>query len=87
MRPGLQPHLYQGRLFMKRAQQLLDGQWLFRIDRGEQGEALGWHTPGFEPKGWLKAPVPGNWDTYLPELFGYAGHAWYRRTFQVKRQL
>jgi len=69
---------------MKRAQQLLDGQWLFRIDRGEQGEALGWHTPGFEPKGWLKAPVPGNWDTYLPELFGYAGHAWYRRTFQVK---
>ncbi len=69
---------------MKRAAQSLDGQWLFQIDRDEKGEGRGWHSPGYRPAGWLTVPVPGNWDTYLPELFGYAGHAWYRRTFRVK---
>jgi len=67
---------------MKRTFEALDGQWLFQIDRDEQGEARGYHQPGYWPEGWLKVSVPSNWDTYLPELFGYAGHAWYPRTFR-----
>ncbi len=69
---------------MKRATQALDGQWSFQIDRDEKGEQRGWHDPGYRPERWLKVPVPGNCDTYLPELFGYAGHAWYRRAFRVR---
>jgi beta-galactosidase/beta-glucuronidase len=69
----------------KRAELSLDGLWRFQIDRDEQGEARGWHQPGYEPDGWLKVAVPSNWDTYLPELFGYAGHTWYRRTFRARR--
>lgn len=67
---------------MKRATLVLDGPWYFRIDRNEQGEARGWHQPQVDQASWLKVMVPSNWDTYLPELFGYAGHAWYRRTFR-----
>jgi len=68
---------------MKRSVLELDGQWLFQIDRDERGTERGWHTPAYQPGGWRQEPVPGNWDTYLPELFGYAGWAWYRRTFRV----
>jgi len=68
----------------KRVSLGLDGQWLFQIDREEKGEVRGWHAPDYRPEGWLKVAVPGSWDTYLPELFGYAGHAWYRRGFHVR---
>jgi beta-glucuronidase len=69
---------------IKRTHLALDGQWLFQIDRDEKGEERGWHGPAYRPDGWLKVTVPSNWDTYLPELFGYAGHAWYRRAFRPK---
>ena len=62
----------------------LDGLWLFQIDRDEKGGQRGYHNPGYRPEGWRKVPVPGSWDAYLPELFGYTGHAWYRRTFKVR---
>lgn len=66
---------------MARMTSTLDGLWCFQIDRDEQGEARGWHEPNLNPADWLQVNVPGNWDSFLPELFGYAGHAWYRRTF------
>ena len=67
---------------MKRSVLELDGQWLFQIDRDEKGVERGWHKPEYQAEGWRKELVPGNWDTYLPELFGYAGQAWYRCTFR-----
>lgn len=68
---------------MPRTQYSLDGRWYFQIDRDEKGEARGYHLPSYRPQGWLQVTVPSNWDTYLPELFGWAGHAWYRRTFSI----
>jgi beta-galactosidase/beta-glucuronidase len=61
----------------------LDGQWLFQVDRDEQGKARGWHEPSYQPDGWREVEVPSNWDTYLDGLFGFAGHAWYRRRFSA----
>jgi beta-glucuronidase len=69
---------------VSRTVQDLDGLWLFQVDRDEQGIERGWHTPAYAPQGWRTEAVPGNWDTYLPELMGYAGLAWYRRTFRPK---
>ncbi len=68
----------------RRAVMLLDGDWSFNLDREEKGEERGWHTPSYADSTWGSYPVPGNWDTYLPELFGYGGTAWYRTTFDVK---
>ena len=68
---------------MTRRTELLDGVWSFLTDRDEKGEQRGWHTATFDSEGWLQAPVPGTWESYLDGLFGYAGHAWYRREFRV----
>jgi len=67
----------------QRFSHVLDGMWLFQVDREERGREESWFAPDFVPEGWLSVPVPGNWDTYLPELFGYAGVAWYRRSFRA----
>lgn len=68
---------------MSRRELSLDGQWLFRIDMADRPFARDWHTAGFRPRNWLEVTVPGSWDTYLPELDGYAGHGWYWRTFKL----
>ena len=62
---------------------LLDGEWAFLTDRDERGEERYWQAADFETTDWAQVPVPGTWDSYLDGLFGYAGHAWYRRTFAV----
>lgn len=69
---------------IRRKQMVLDGDWNFNIDREEKGEERGWHTPDYTADSWGSYPVPGNWDTYLPELFGYGGVGWYRTTFEVR---
>ena len=68
----------------KRSKMLLDGTWHFNIDRREIGETQGWHTSAYPDSHWNEVPVPGNWDCCLPELFGYAGMAWYRRSFTLR---
>lgn len=68
----------------KRSQMLLDGAWRFNIDRHEIGEKNGWHLPAYSDQHWGEYPVPGNWDSYLPELFGYGGVGWYRRSFTIR---
>ena len=68
----------------RRSQVLLDGAWRFNIDRHEIGEKNGWHLPAYSDLQWGQYPVPGNWDAYLPELFGYSGNAWYRHSFRVQ---
>ncbi len=68
----------------RRSQILLDGAWRFNIDRHEIGEKNGWHLPSYSDLNWGEYPVPGSWDAYLPELFGYSGLAWYRRSFTIR---
>ncbi len=62
----------------------LDGPWLFRIDAERHGEARGWQQPDYRPEHWLQVRVPGDWDSFSPELFGYVGHGWYRRSFRPR---
>jgi len=69
----------------RRTHMLLDGDWLFQIDRHEKGESFGWHLPEYQDEDWLPVEVPGSWDCYLPELWGYSGTAWFRRAFRVRK--
>jgi len=72
---------------VKRISYSLDGEWLFQImpGRGVHGsdavKYLGWEGNDIKTDNWLKVNVPSNWDTYLPELFGYAGTGCYRKFF------
>jgi beta-glucuronidase len=68
----------------KRSRQSLDGNWFFNIDREEEGEKFGWNTAEYNHNAWGEYPVPGSWDTYLPELFGYGGTGWFRRSFALR---
>ncbi|NLE45172.1 MAG: hypothetical protein GX620_10655 [Chloroflexi bacterium] len=61
----------------------LSGDWLFTIDREEEGRDLGYFSPEYDDSDWMCTRVPGNWDTIVPELFGYSGLGWYRTTFSV----
>jgi len=79
-----------GNAQMERVSFLLDGEWLFQISPervsggGTRIKQEDWQSPDFKPDNWLKVDVPSNWDTYLPELFGYAGTGWYRRFFYLQ---
>ena len=68
----------------RRSQMLLDGAWRFNIDRHEIGEKNSWQSPAFADQNWGEYPVPGSWDAYLPELFGYSGIGWFRRSFTIR---
>jgi beta-galactosidase/beta-glucuronidase len=68
----------------RRSQVYLDGAWRFNIDRRETGETSGWNNPSYPDEHWNEFPVPGSWDSYLPELFGYGGMCWYRRSFSIR---
>lgn len=61
----------------------LGGEWRFAVDLRDAGEREGWHKPVAADGGWMKVKVPAAWDTYAPELRGYEGVAWFRRSFHV----
>jgi beta-glucuronidase len=74
----------------------LDGQWRFRFDPDNLGEAAGWQQPGFDDANWDGIAVPSSWDlkgatgwgSYGGSHFGEGhsltdGYAWYRRTVDV----
>jgi S-formylglutathione hydrolase FrmB len=51
--------------------------WRFRT-----GDDAAWSDPAFDDSGWQAWSVPDNWGA-VPELAGYDGFAWYRRTFTL----
>ena len=76
----------------------LDGQWRFRTDPREVGEAQGWHSLDADEAGWRTLIVPGRWEPQgvtdprpgkPPKPKGrlpwtdYDGVAWYRLRFVV----
>ena len=58
---------------------LVHGEWKFKTDPYNNGEAQGWFTAALNDQGWDSLPVPGNWDL-RNEYATYAGTAWYRKT-------
>ncbi len=60
----------------------LDGEWLFRLDPRNEGEAQGWRLLSASREGWSTVTVPHTWQI-SEESAGYLGVAWYRRSFDV----
>ena len=60
----------------------LDGEWEFRLDPKNEGEAQGWRLPTASRNGWSTVTVPHTWQI-SEDSAGYLGTAWYRRRFEV----
>ena len=60
----------------------LNGNWAFRADYYNQGEAQKWFEPSKSNVFIDSIEVPGNWDLYN-EYTDYAGKAWYRTSFMA----
>lgn len=58
----------------------LEGNWRFSI-----GDDTLWASPVFDDNSWEKIKVPGNWEDQ--GFHGYNGYAWYRKTFEVPKEL
>ncbi|WP_373515813.1 sugar-binding domain-containing protein [Persicitalea sp.] len=57
-----------------------NGDWNFRTDPNDIGEAQGWYKKDFSPNQWDTMNVPGNWDL-RNEYAHYVGKAWYHKRF------
>ena len=71
---------------MSRPFQLLNGKWKFSIDLDDVGETEGWFSSSHMDNTWLTVDVPSNWDYYFPELFGYTGVGWFKRSFYLSKE-
>jgi beta-galactosidase/beta-glucuronidase len=58
----------------------LEGNWRFSI-----GDDTAWSSPDFKDNNWEKIKVPATWEDQ--GFHGYNGYAWYRKTFEVPREL
>jgi sialate O-acetylesterase len=58
----------------------LEGNWRFSI-----GDDTAWASPDFNDNNWEKIRVPGTWEDQ--GFHGYNGYAWYRKNFEVSKQL
>ena len=58
----------------------LEGNWRFSI-----GDDTAWASPDFKDNNWEKVRVPSTWEDQ--GFHGYNGYAWYRKTFEVPKEL
>ncbi len=58
----------------------LEGNWRFSI-----GDDTAWALPDFKDNDWEKIKVPAMWEDQ--GFHGYNGYAWYRKTFDVPKDL
>jgi hypothetical protein len=58
----------------------LEGNWRFSI-----GDDTAWASPDFKDNNWEKVKVPSAWEDQ--GFHGYNGYAWYRKTFEVPKEL
>lgn len=58
----------------------LEGNWRFSI-----GDDSAWSSADFNDKNWEKIKVPATWEDQ--GFHGYNGYAWYRKTFEIPKQL
>ncbi|HSV73029.1 MAG TPA: GNAT family N-acetyltransferase [Chthonomonadales bacterium] len=61
----------------------LDGAWRFAPDPYRDGESCGWHATGVDDRGWREAWLPCSFEACAPELHGYEGPGWFRRSFAL----
>ena len=59
----------------------LGGDWHFKVDAEDVGEAEGWFIPGAVRD--RQIPVPAPWQFVYDDLRHYVGAAWYERNFSV----
>jgi beta-galactosidase/beta-glucuronidase len=58
----------------------LEGNWRFSI-----GDDTAWASPDFSDNNWEKIKVPSAWENQ--GFHGYNGYAWYRKTFEIPKEL
>lgn len=58
----------------------LEGNWRFSI-----GDDTTWASPKFDDRDWEKIKVPATWEDQ--GFHGYNGYAWYRKTFEIPKEL
>jgi sialate O-acetylesterase len=58
----------------------LEGNWRFSI-----GDDTAWASPEFKDNNWEKIKVPAMWEDQ--GFHGYNGYAWYRKTFEIPKEL
>jgi len=58
----------------------LEGNWRFSI-----GDDTAWASPDFDDNNWEKIKVPATWEDQ--GFHGYNGYAWYRKEFEVPKEL
>lgn len=62
----------------------LCGIWRFQIDAYEDGDRLGYAEEQCDTRFWREARVPCAFDDIAPEMRGYEGVGWFRRTFTLE---
>ena len=73
-------------LFMIRGNDIsLNGQWLFKPDADNSGEAQCFYRDDLPVKLWHEIQVPSVFETSLKELHNYPGVCWYRKVFDFPR--
>jgi beta-mannosidase len=69
-----------------RARATLNGAWAYRLEEEEaSGVELGYHRRDLDTSSWPRMELPTNW--YLTEVGDFFGAIWFRRTFEVPREL
>src|SRR5512146_1614723 len=61
----------------------LTGLWRFAPDAFDDGEKLGYQATEVDTRRWREVNLPCTFDDCLPQLAGYEGMGWFRRTFDV----
>lgn len=64
----------------------LDGIWHFLPDPFNEGEVRGWHTQEYSAAAWPEVSLPTVFDRCHPELAGYEGAVWFRRTVFIPKE-
>jgi glycosidase len=61
----------------------LDGEWLFKIDKAQEGIAQQWYNPALDRSAWQRVQVPRFWEGY-PGLAHYDGWGWFARSIRLE---
>jgi beta-galactosidase len=61
----------------------LSAGWKGQADPQEVGLKQGWQEPSFDDAAWPAIDVPATYESQRPDLAGYLGVFWYRKTFDM----
>ena len=61
----------------------LTGEWLFRVDPGNQAQALSFMADDPDLKDWASVMVPCGFGQCAPGVTEFSGVGWFRKEFDV----